>query len=228
MAASPWVGGAAGQDRVAACGAAVAAQREAWRAVAPALVQPAIAAADVVRHWPTDAPGIWLVERARGVEVTLARVAPDAVTTIRWTAGCQPTTTTGPRPRAAAPAFGDADLAAMLAGGRAGVLYFWSPHMPLSVDGYAQALAAARAHGLSVEPLLDPASNRAFAAESVAAGRLPATALRVVDAVELQFRELPLHAPALLAFRDGRLVGPVLRGYRTADEYADFLARVLP
>ncbi|MGE0362491.1 MAG: hypothetical protein AB7H93_24580 [Vicinamibacterales bacterium] len=203
------------------------AQRRVWAAAATPLVQPAIAPGDVVRHWPTSTPGVWLVERISGADTTLARVAPDAIVTMRWAADCRVSRDERRRPAAAPPAFRDADLAALLAGRRDGALYFWSPHMPLSVDGYAHAVSAARARGLTVEPLLDPASNREFAAASLAAGALPASALRVADAVELQFRELTLHAPALLVFADGRLRGPVLPGYKTMDEYAAFLDRIL-
>ena len=46
--------------------------------------------------------------------------------------------------------------------------------------------------------------------------------------MELQFRELALHAPSIAVFADGRLVGPLLRGYRTAEEYGEFFDRVLP
>jgi hypothetical protein len=99
--------------------------------------------------------------------------------------------------------------------------------MPLSVDGHAHVARAAGARGLALHVLLDPDADSAFAAAAVENGALPAAALRVADSVELQFRELALHAPAAALFAHGRLVGPVLRGYRTAAEYAEFFDRAL-
>ena len=209
------------------CADAVAAQRRDWGAASAAIPQPSIAPDDRLQHWPTAALGVWLVERTTGTESTLTRVSPDGMVRVRWSSTCTPTRDERPRVPATQPAFTDRDLAALLDRRTRGVLYLWSPHMPLSVDGYAELRRAADAKRLEVVALLDPQSDRGFAAASVTEGRLPPAALTVADSVELQFRELPLHAPAIVAFRDGRLVGPEFRGYRTADEYAAFLDRVL-
>ncbi len=99
--------------------------------------------------------------------------------------------------------------------------------MPLSVDGYAELRRAAEAKRLEVVALLDPQSDRQFAAASVTEGRLPVAALRVADSVELQFRELPLHAPAGAGLPRGRLRRTPLRGYRSAEEYGAFFDREL-
>jgi hypothetical protein len=210
-----------------ACADELERQRQAWRAVPPALTQPAIAPGDSLRHWPTDAPGVWLVERTGGDVTTLMRVSANGLERVTWSGDCTPAREDRPRAAATAPSFSDGDLIELLGRGSRGVLYLWSPHMPLSVDGYAEIAAAARGRGLVVEPLLDPASDRAFASTVMRDRRLPANARRVADSVELQFRELPLHAPAVQVFSGGRLVGPVLRGFRTADEYGAFLDRVL-
>ncbi len=209
------------------CPAEMAAARARWQAIAPPLAPPSLAPGTTLRHWPTTTLGIWLVEETAADRATLTRVAGDALTRITWTPDCAAATDHRTRPAVAPPAFGDADLAALLDSGARGVLYLWSPHMPLSVDGVAAVTAAARARGLTVEALLDPNADRAFARTQATAHALPASALRVADAVELQFRELALHAPSAVVFAGGRLVGSVLRGYRTADEYAEFFSRVL-
>ena len=225
--ASPGVGAQPPGAAAGLCAADVDAARRRWQAVAPALAQPPLAPGSTLRHWPTPIVGVWLVEDVAPDHATLTRVDAASLTRMTWAAGCTATTTTRPRQSAPPPAFSDADLAAVLASGARGVLYLWSPHMPLSVDGHAAVAAAARARGLTVEALLDPAADRAFAAAQAAARGLPASAVRVADAVELQFRELTLHAPSAAVFAGGRLVGPVLRGYRTADEYSEFFSRVL-
>ena len=205
------------------CADAVAAQRREWGAASAAISQPSIVPDDRLQHWPTTALGVWLVERTTGTESTLTRVSPDGLVRVRWSSTCTPTRDERPRVPATQPAFTDRDLAALLDRRAGGVLYLWSPHMPLSVDGYAELRQAAAAKRLEVVALLDPQSDRQFAAASVTEGRLPVAALRVADSVELQFRELPLHAPAVVVFRDGRLQATVLRGYRSAEGVAAFL-----
>jgi hypothetical protein len=209
------------------CPTEVDAARRRWAAVAPPLAQPPLTPGATLRHWPTSSLGVWLVEDLAPDHATLTRIDATSLTRTTWAAGCAATTTTQPRHGAPPPAFGDADLIAVLASGARGVLYLWSPHMPLSVDGHAEVTAAARARGLIVEPLLDPAADRAFAASAAAAHGLPASALRVADAVELQFRELTLHAPSALVYAHGQFVGSPLRGFRTADEYQAFFDREL-
>jgi hypothetical protein len=210
------------------CAPALAAQRARWHAVGPALVQPPAGPGETLTHWPTDTFGTWLVQRVGPGETSLTRVTPERLSRIRWSAACVASNDERERRPAAGPAFTDRDLDALLAAPGRGVIYVWSPHMPLSVDGWAELMRAAASRRLTVEPLLDPQADRGFAAASTAGGRLPASALRVVDSVELQFRELALHAPSVAVFAGGRLVGPLLRGYRTADEYGDFFDRVLP
>jgi hypothetical protein len=208
------------------CATQVEAQRARWDARGAPLVQPPATPGGLLRHWSTGAVGVWLVEDISGTHASLVRVSAGQLTRMTWSAECQATSDARVRPAAPPPAFTDGDLSRLLARGQPAVLYLWSPHMPLSVDGYAQLVTAARPRGLAVEPLLDAAADRRFADTSRTPGGLPESALRVADAVELQFRELTLHAPAIAVVSGGR-IGPILRGYRTADEYGTFLDRVL-
>ena len=124
--------------------------------------------------------------------------------------------------------FTDADLRRTRSeAGEAGVVvYGWSPHMPLSGDGYVEVAAAARRLGLHVEPVLIVPADTTFARQEALRLGLPEAALRQVAATELIERELLVHAPALIAFTEGR-VSPVLPGYRNAAGYARFLERFL-
>jgi hypothetical protein len=209
------------------CGAQVTRQLRDWRVAAVPVAQPALRRGGTLRHWPTDALGVWVVEDASPDHAVVMRVGPAELERMEWSAACEPVVTTTRRLRPPAPSFSDEDLAALLASADRGVIYLWSPHMPLSVDGHAHVARAAGARGLALHVLLDPNADSAFAASSAADAALPASALRVADSVELQFRELVLHAPAAALFANGRLVGPVLRGYRTAAEYAEFFDRTL-
>lgn len=207
------------------CGPAREALLHEWGVVPPARPQPSATDGTRVVHWPTATPGVWVVEQD-APDASLVRVSPLTVTRVRWSDSCAAVRESRPRQRAAPPRFDDADLQAVVRAGR-GVIFSWSPHMPLSVDAVAPLKEAADRHGLSVTLVLDPAADRAFAARIAAERGLPAGALRVADSVELQFRDVLVHAPAVQAYAGGRLVGSAYPGGHTADEYDLYFRRVL-
>lgn len=111
--------------------------------------------------------------------------------------------------------------------GSAGVVvYAWSPHMPLSVDGFREIEAAADELGLRVVPVLFAGSDRDFARREATRVEMPPAALREVGSVELTMRDAQVHAPSILVFQGGR-VFPVLPGYRNAAGYQRYLTAVL-
>lgn len=180
-----------------------------------------------MRHYPTAALGAWIVEVVGDQSATSTLVTSDRVTRVEWTASCASSTDVRPRPRVVEPRFTDADLSARLASGARGVVYVWSPHMPLSVDAFAALLQAAQARKLEVDVVLDPAADRALAARVAAERGLPASATRAADSVELQFRDALLHAPTVQAYAGGVLVGSPYPGGHTDAEYGAYLDRVL-
>ncbi|MDA1102248.1 MAG: hypothetical protein O2956_01440 [Gemmatimonadetes bacterium] len=124
--------------------------------------------------------------------------------------------------------FTDADLGSALsaAAGRPVVVYVWSPHMPLSVDGFAEIQKAADRLGLSVEPVLIARGDADFARREAERVGMPASALREIDSVELVMRDAQVHAPSILVFGPDR-VSPVLPGYRNSDGYGRYLTAFL-
>lgn len=203
------------------------AQRRAWRTMEPARRQPGLTGNALVRHWPSAALGEWVVEIVRADDAEMTRVTPSLVTHLAWDRACAPSRTERTRPAVAPPRFTDADLVGLLGGTRRGVIYVWSPHMPLSADAIAPMTAAALALGLAVELVLDPAADRAFATRIAAERGLPSSALRAADSVELQFRDLLIHAPSVQVYAGGRLLGSAYPGGHTADEYTAYFRRVL-
>lgn len=205
------------------CAEAVSRQLQAWGVVPPPRVEPGA----TMRHWPTGRLGTWVTEVRSPETVALLRVTPSQLTRLEWSAACAVRAEDSPRPAAAAPGFSDEDLAALVSSGRPGVLYVWSPHMPLSVDGYQALAAAATARGLTVHPLLEPGADRTFAEASLARGGLPRDALRIADSVELWYRDVHLHTPVILVYARGRITGDAWPGYHSAEEYGGFLDRAL-
>lgn len=121
----------------------------------------------------------------------------------------------------------DVEVTAILKRGSPGVFYAWSPHMPLSVDGLKEILAAGERLGLEVIPVLSPHANIDYARDRLQDRDLSENLLRENQSSELVRRDLFLHAPAILIFNDGGFVSQVLPGLRRANDYAALINRFL-
>jgi hypothetical protein len=166
---------------------------------------------------PTGAMGLWLrvVEESRS-QVAIERITATRVERLRFDNECAAAEFAVATPVPPPGAFSDSELIARVARGERGVFLLWSPHMPLSVDQHAVLAGVARELGLTVIPLLDPAADGAYAVRVVRERGLPQDVARPLGGIELAFRGMTTHTPSLQVFADGRLVGPVLYGYRGA------------
>ena len=121
----------------------------------------------------------------------------------------------------------DDDVAQTLAGGETGVFYAWSPHMPLSVDGLGEILAAGKRMGISVMPVLSSHANVEYARDRAGHLDLPDGFFRRCLSAELEQRDFNVHAPAILVFDAGRFISPVIPGFRYAADYEALIGRFL-
>ena len=158
---------------------------------------------------------------------TLERVSSTLLERVTFDAACAARRTTHPQPPPVPGAFGDAELLDRLTRHDRGVVMAWSPHMPLSVDEHAEVQAAARALDLSVVLVLDPLADVAFARRVAIERGLPPGAAAPLASIELAFRGMTTHAPSFQLFAAGRLVGPVLYGYRDRASLAVALTAIL-
>lgn len=187
---------------------------------------------DVARYiWPTAKIGVWLDLRInQSGHVWLARVAPDRTTELTWSSECLATAQEIVSRRehtVDARVFTDADLERLVTASQSVVVYVWSPHMPLSVEGVHEASVAARRLGLRLVPLADPHADRSYVDRVALQAGLPDGAARPVHSIELVFRDALVHAPSLLLFIDGRAAGPAIPGYRDAEGYEGALRHQL-
>jgi hypothetical protein len=175
--------------------------------------------------WPTDRIGIWLELRVNEVSgVSLARVTPGGTTELTWSANCRVTARGGVAPGGHHLArFTDADLERAVARAPKLLVYVWSPHMPLSIDGLQAVSVAARRLGLSLLPLAHPDADPSYVRSAALEAGVPTGATRPVHSIELAFREALVHAPSLLLYVDGRPAGPAVPGYRDAAGYERIL-----
>ena len=214
------------------CAPALSRTLEAWDARAEGFREADGPLGSTVVTLPTTHVGVWIVLRLlRDGSARTTRIGPQQSDHAIWTSGCtgpsRATTATELPGSGRAGAFTDRDLERTLRRVNRGVLYLWSPHMPLSVSGMRSLESATGQLGIALEPLLDPLADARYAMQTAAAEGLPPAALRPLASVELTFRDLTTHAPSIQVFADGRLVGGMLPGYRDPDYYRTFIERQL-
>ena len=103
-------------------------------------------------------------------------------------------------------------------GSCAGIVYLWSPRMPLSRSGIGEIAAAAEALGVSLDVVMSTELNdraRLAAGDGAELG------------AELVAAGASLHEPALVVHSGGRLIGSAILGYKSAEAYQALLAERL-
>lgn len=171
---------------------------------------------------PTDHLGVWAVVSVdRGLDPTLARVEAWETRRVTFDKSCTASTEVLRRtpPPSESRLFDDEALAALMKREPAGVICVWSPHMPLSVDACQLVGRVTRDLRVAATLLLDPNANDAYARTTALAAGLPADAIRPFHSVELVFRQATMHAPSILFYKDGRIIGSTVPGYRDEAAY---------
>lgn len=175
-----------------------------WRALAP---YPVAREAS-----PTDTVGVWLERWHPGDgRVAMRRVSAEETVVAELDAACGTRATVHRRTydsAATAGAFTDARLRDLLRATPRGMVYVWSPGMPLSVRGLGEARAAARALGIAFTAVVADAADGATLGAPT------------MDALELVYRNATIHYPTALFYRDGAFAGSVVAGYKDRDGYA--------
>ncbi len=111
--------------------------------------------------------------------------------------------------------------------GAKGVIYVWSPHMPLSVDAFRHVASATEALGVALTVVVDPAGDPAYARAMARSAEMPVQAVRPFSSVELLFRNATVHAPSVLVYADRRILGLAIPGYRDATGYRTIIQQRL-
>lgn len=214
------------------CSASVLDRLKRWGASSDAIAAPASPASPTPTRLriPTRILGDWvLLESTPDFAPILTRVRAAGATVVSFASDCsfseRFTPSAALREDDASSIFTDDELT-RLASTSAVVVYVWSPHMPLSVDGYSEIREAAEGLEVELVPVLFPASDRAFAAAAVIQGGIPLSGLREARSVELIYRSALVHAPTVIIV-SGTRVSQAMPGYRNAKGYREFLTGFL-
>ena len=100
-----------------------------------------------------------------------------------------------------------------------GIVYFWSPRMPLSRSGIVEIWGAARRLGMRLTLVgTEEVHEYAYADPELGAGVIPlADAMLGAGALA--------HAPAVVVHDEGQVVGHAILGYKTAYTYEGMIGR---
>lgn len=203
---------------------------EVWQARDEFLLSPQVTGAESLFRSPTRTFGVWAIVQVTTDRITaVSRISPDEMLRVSFDDLCEPSSRriAGLFGQDDSTALGDADVERILKEHQSGVVYSWSPHMPLSVSGYEEIESATKSLGLTLVAVLSDHTNDDFAVEQSELSGIPATALQRNRSVELIMRDLQVHAPAILIFADGKFVSPTLPGFRHARDYETLISRFL-
>lgn len=107
-----------------------------------------------------------------------------------------------------------------------GVFYFISPSMPLSVKGIKPALKAAKKLGVKFFPVLDPAvKKKDMGLVHQIAVKNGLAEIHQFDSFEFRMRNVYIHYPAMIGFKDGKILDVKKYGYE--DNFLEDIKLVL-
>lgn len=168
---------------------------------------------------PTQTVGVWL-ERAhleRGT-TELRRISEQQTDIASFgAAGCSLGVRTIHRTfnrDSNAYAFDDAALDSLISANGRGMIYVWSPRMPLSVQGLSEARAAAEKLGISFTAVAAEAND-----DELRASQFLRADKQRFESVELVYRNATVHYPSVVLYHDSHIVDGAFLGYKDRDTY---------
>ncbi|MFZ4713814.1 MAG: hypothetical protein ACOYL6_08895 [Bacteriovoracaceae bacterium] len=104
-----------------------------------------------------------------------------------------------------------------------GMIYIWSPHMPLSVTGLPGLKKAAADQKIPILFVMDNSASEALVKKYLKSGSITMEQTRKLASMELYQQDATLHYPSLLIFKKGQFVLPTHFGNRTEQEYSEII-----
>lgn len=130
---------------------------------------------------------------------------------------CEKETKSYPHPKIAADVVGDSAIKTFIDKNKTGAIYVWSPRMTLSQDGITEIQKAAKAKKLPVMILMDKDVSQAELVKLKK--KLGDVVTRKVDSLEFKMRNVGQHYPALMVFKDSKILPGIKYGYEKSDRY---------
>lgn len=126
--------------------------------------------------------------------------------------------------------FNDQYLQTILAASKdkqsAGLIYAWSPRMPLSILGVEELSKIAKTLQLPLYVVLDPAAIETEVLSASADNTLLSNSPKMVSNV-LASMSMKIHYPSLVIYKNGLLLTPSRPGYDEPERLEEFIIRRL-
>jgi hypothetical protein len=106
-----------------------------------------------------------------------------------------------------------------------GLIYVWSPHMPLSLRGVHEAQKVTTTKKIALTVLLDPYADLVTASKVASRESFPKSYLRRIESRILLEKNMTLHFPSAIPYRDGTLARDMRGGYDNPQRLADYLEK---
>jgi hypothetical protein len=106
-----------------------------------------------------------------------------------------------------------------------GLIYIWSPHMPLSLRGVHEAKKITKSKGIELTVVLDPYASADLAAKVATRESFPKAYLRPLESRVLLEKNMTLHFPSVIPYRDGTLARDMRGGYDNPKRLASYLEK---
>ncbi len=119
--------------------------------------------------------------------------------------------------------FTDFELATLLSNNQKGLILSWSPGMNLSVEAIKNAQLTAKEKKLPLTILLDPYADLKKAQDLLNKQGLSGVVMKKISSFELISRNVLLHFPNLVMYKNGEITGPLVPGLMNTADY-NFLA----
>lgn len=180
---------------------------------------------------PTEAIGKWVEVAFNGSDVDLRLFNEKAILTTKFDKHCRSTAgllahqvkSRLSEKQRKYKVMHDKEIVSLLEQKRSGVIFLWSPHKQISVEGLKQILQAGKATNTPVYPVVDPDSDPKAVDRVAKELKLAKKDIYFLDSFDLQYRGFRLHHPSLIVFNDGKFTSQVRRGYEDAFVYKDYL-----
>lgn len=155
---------------------------------------------------PTNVFGEWILLRKVAAGVVVAKTGQHGrIEALIKTGGCTKEVKSYPHSIPEKNLKSDKDIKKFVETHKTGVIYVWSPQMGLSEKGKGQISKASKKLKL---PLLILEDSE-------------------VDSLEFKMRNVDQHYPAVLVFKDSKIVSGVKHGYEKSDRYQSDITRML-
>lgn len=182
---------------------------------------------------PTENFGIWAqVQYQKNESLKLFQFSAKNQTQVKFGADCKPEFETqaydADRKLASTKTkgfsyFQDSEIQKLFQSQKSAIVYMWTPHMQVAVEGLREISKAAQKLKVPLYAVVDPNSNPGQVAKIAGELKISKDQIYYFDSFDLTMRDFRLHYPSLMIISRGKYATPVQRGLETSDIYENYI-----